>query len=784
MGRGPGWRAATDPVLPCHPPQRSFGENHPVTSGRASGGPSRGADAPTRTTGTRDGIGAIVAILALGLVFRLIIALLNPGSGFRVDLISFQFWAGDLAKNGLFGFYTRPFFHDYTPGYLYVLWLVGTVHQAFTAVGGVGDLIKIPPILADVALGWLVWSMAREIGAGRRAALVGAALVVANPVSWFDSVVWGQVDSFGVVFLLLGLRALWRDQPERSAIFTVIAALVKPQLAILIPVVAVVTIRRALWPVRSDHAAPSVSRNHAAIVSRLIDWERRTDHPIRIVTTALARRPTPQARLVGVTILAIAFFILPTRVHERYLFPFIGLGAILAAASIRWRIAYVLLSLTTFLNMYVVLTTIYRDNPHISDWLGIGGAIHSTAGVSLIALTAAAVAVWSFVQLRSRARRSLAADVVASAAADDAGWEAEWADEVEAPDLTGDEAFDRGEPTGWGRPRTALLPATAVAVPTWSDPPSLAELGPIECFRAKLAERPVRANRSRALHDEPPGRFDRLDLWILAVLIAATLGVRMFRLSEPYQMHFDEVYHARTATEFLQDWRYGLYREIYEYTHPHLAKYVMAGGLVAWGDDRVTATSDLGVPVVDALIEPRTDDPSLAGDRGGDRVDVVTGDELRSFDLQTRALVATIPIDGASAIAFDESGSQLLVGSRDGSISSVDTTALDAYRKPGSGAVPPEAVAIGQVDGTIRRLFAAPDGGSVVALTTDDRAISVDAVSGEVLGTVQLKGAGDIASAGTSPALVGSPDAAADPAAAAKAMASIFGGKVATYAER
>ena len=871
-----------------------------MTSGRASGGPSRGADAPTRTTGTRDGIGAIVAILALGLVFRLIIALLNPGSGFRVDLISFQFWAGDLAKNGLFGFYTRPFFHDYTPGYLYVLWLVGTVHQAFTAVGGVGDLIKIPPILADVALGWLVWSMAREIGAGRRAALVGAALVVANPVSWFDSVVWGQVDSFGVVFLLLGLRALWRGQPERSAIFTVIAALVKPQLAILIPVVAVVTIRRALWPVRSDHAAPGVSRNHAAIVSRLIDWERRTDHPIRIVTTglagfltavvlcfpfglsvigpptapgslltsglveqvfktaggypyasvnaynpwalasvdgtgvaanggwacdtvilhavppnptcpeavtfagipavvvgalllaaafvlvciALARRPTPQALLVGVTILAIAFFILPTRVHERYLFPFIGLGAILAAASIRWRIAYVLLSLTTFLNMYVVLTTIYRDNPHISDWLGIGGAIHSTAGVSLIALTAAAVAVWSFVQLRSRARRSLAADVVASAAADDAGWEAEWADEVEAPDLTGDEAFDRGEPTGWGRPRTALLPATAVAVPTWSDPPSLAELGPIEWFRAKLAERPVRADRSRALHDEPPGRFDRLDLWILAVLIAATLGVRMFRLSEPYQMHFDEVYHARTATEFLQDWRYGLYREIYEYTHPHLAKYVMAGGLVAWGDDRVTATSDLGVPVVDALIEPRTDDPSLAGDRGGDRVDVVTGDELRSFDLQTRALVATIPIDGASAIAFDESGSQLLVGSRDGSISSVDTTALDAYRKPGSGAVPPEAVAIGQVDGAIRRLFAAPDGGSVVALTTDDRAISVDAVSGEVLGTVQLKGAGDIASAGTSPALVGSPDAAADPAAAAKAMASIFGGKVATYAER
>ena len=61
-------------------------------------------------------------------------------------------------------------------------------------------------------------------------------------------------------------------------------------------------------------------------------------------------------------------------------------------------------------------------------------------------------------------------------------------------------------------------------------------------------------------------------------------------------MHFDEVYHARTATEFLQDWRYGIPHEIYECTHPHLAKYAMAGGIVAWGDDR-DGTSDLGVPV-------------------------------------------------------------------------------------------------------------------------------------------------------------------------------------------
>jgi hypothetical protein len=436
-----------------------------VTSGRVSGGPSRGADAPTRTSWTRDGIGAIVAVLALGLVFRLIIAQLNPGSGFKVDLQSFQAWADNLATDGLSGFYERPFFHDYTPGYLYVLYLVGLVGNA---AGHIGDLIKLPPILADVALGWLVWSMVRELGGGRRAALIGAALVVANPVTWFDSVLWGQVDSFGVVFLLLGVRELWRDRPERAAIFTVIAALIKPQLAILVPIVAVVTIRRALWPVEPDLAPDEDGRSgrvREGLLDRYRAWERRTDHPIRILTTGLAGvltavalcvpfglsviepgrdgqlfrsglieqifktaggypyasvnaynpwalasidgvgvaangqwacdtlipnppagftecpqavmvgpfeavlvgalllaaaflvvslvvawRPTPLVILTGVTILAIAFFILPTRVHERYLFPLVAIGAILAAISVRWRIADLVLSLTTVLN--------------------------------------------------------------------------------------------------------------------------------------------------------------------------------------------------------------------------------------------------------------------------------------------------------------------------------------------------------------------------------------------------------------------------------------------------
>ncbi|MDQ2966324.1 MAG: hypothetical protein M3R57_10795, partial [Chloroflexota bacterium] len=500
-------------------------------------------EAPTRTTSTGNAASAILIVLALGLAFRLILAHVLPGSGFQVDRDAFHYWADNLAKEGLFGFYQRDFFHDYTPGYMYFLALVGILDGFLRGVvdllTGVpllgwlvdvpplslvaaGDLIKLPSLLADLVLGWLAWSMTRELGAGRRAALAAGAIAVFNPISWFDSVVWGQVDSIGVIFLLLGVRELWRDRPERAAIFTVIAAIIKPQLGILVPVVAAVTIRRALFPSGGHGADPAPGEPGAPDQGRTTtEWERTVRGPVRILTTglaglitavlvslpfglsvvdlvmqvataaggypyltvnaynpwalfelngaglaasgtwicdvivahtaggsectqalmfgpvpalavgatlllaaiaaitvAIARRPDRLTILVGVAVLALAFFVLPTRVHERYLYPFLALAAILAAVSFRWRIAYVFLGLATLANMYVVLTTIYSDNPGIADWLGIGEQLKSPVGVAVVAVTHLVGLVWAGLQLREPAMARLRTEVGETTLAD------------------------------------------------------------------------------------------------------------------------------------------------------------------------------------------------------------------------------------------------------------------------------------------------------------------------------------------------------------------------------
>jgi Gpi18-like mannosyltransferase len=869
----------------------------------------------------RDAVSAIAVMLALGLAFRLIMAYLIPdlaGSGFKNDLISFRAWAADLAANGFAGFYDRPGLHDYTPGYLYVLWLIGKVGAA---VGGVGDLIKLPAILADVALAAIVYAMLRQdLGVRHSRARLAALVLLVNPVTWFDSVIWGQVDSVGVVFLLLAVRELWKGRHERAAILTVVAALIKPQLGILVPIVALVTIRRALWPQDGygDEPAPRptglrlermggpvriLSTGLAGFVTAVIlSWPfglsviaPKTTFPFlesglveqlgataggypyltvnahnpwalvsvpvegnpyglaanggwvcdvqapatpegvdplpcavdsgqpyasvlglpAVVVGALllvaivlgvsafvAWRPDRLTILVGLAILALAFFVVPTRVHERYLFPFVAIGLVLAAVSWRWAIAYAIACTATFLNMYVVLTTIYGGNPRISDWLGIGPSLREWLPIALIVVGHTAAFVWALSQLRPSARETLAleletatapppdladqeepepdlvldAPAYRSAAVDDAAPEPgaaplPWATPAGGGMAAADSAMARRTP----RPSSAIdrrVLHGARLLPAWETHGWDDQRSWWERLRDRIRETPIRPDRSRTLVREPRGRLDRLDLWILVVLVVATAFLRTFRLSEPVQMHFDEVYHARTGTEFLQLWRYGISKEIYEWTHPHLAKYAMAGGIVAFAGHDVEASSQLGVTVVDAAIEPRHEDTFEPDVKGGDRLWVATGSELVAYDLTDRRVVGRWPVAGITAVAVDQSLHQVVVGTAGGAVSAIDLGALDIQRT----AEGLEPLPVATLDAPVRDLAVFDGGGRVAAVLEGDEVEVVDlATPGGIVGRGLVPGIKQLVPAGRGPAIVATPDAIIDRDAVASTLSELLG---------
>lgn len=192
----------------------------------------------------------IVVALAVGLVLRLIAAALP---GFGIDLSTFQFWSGRLTDRGPWDFYSDDFFCDWSPGYLYVLWLIGGLDSVF---GFGGDefwyLLKLPSIAADLASAYVLY---RILGGQKETIRAGAALLyLLHPVVLLVGPVWGQVDSILALFLLLTVYYLAQRRTLVAGVVYTIGFLVKPQAIAALPLFA-------FWGLRHEirHVLPILS---------------------------------------------------------------------------------------------------------------------------------------------------------------------------------------------------------------------------------------------------------------------------------------------------------------------------------------------------------------------------------------------------------------------------------------------------------------------------------------------------------------------------------------------
>ncbi|HEX2805333.1 MAG TPA: hypothetical protein VHN80_04105, partial [Kineosporiaceae bacterium] len=718
----------------------------------ASGPPPRALSAST----------ALVLLLLGGLALRLTIAyILFPASGFVSDVSTYVSWAMTMAQHGPGGFYASAGFSDYPPGYMYVLWPVGALANAF---GGSDQysmataFIKIPPMLLDIAVGYVLYRLVLGWAwPGRRAeaiALGAAALYVYNPVTWYDSALWGQTDAAGALVVLLGVAALVRGNSEGAAFLGVLAALVKPQFGVvLIPLVAVLLIRRHLlrpgtgprrapwgpawlrgWLAREQGWVRLVTSGLVALVTfhvlalpfgldipgylqlmgstasgyefltvnaynlwALVGVDGQTPlawampywlsdkGPLLGAVPAVAigalllvagflyglvnllLRDERRTIIVTAVFLCVCFFLLPTRVHERYLVPVFALVPLLAVTSRAWLVALVALSIGGLINLHGVLT---NTNPvYGTDGLAdlpLGEASRSPAFVVAAVLLVSGAFLFIAWRLWRGARSQ--PDGFALAAAEVRGT----VDLGPVPETARSVQFGAAMTSEPMPPDPAPGPASG-ATEGWADDEATGPVrgpGALAWITYRITSRPIRRDRSASLAGEPAGRIDRLDLLVALCILLSAVTIRGYRLAEPYDMYFDEVYHARTAMEFLQDWRYGVPHSIYEYTHPHLAKYAMAYGIELFGDHRVTGQSWLGSPVVDAAIEPRWSDSDTSGVRNGDRLYVLTGSQLTVYDLAGRTQVAALPTTATAAAVDTDSHMLYLVGA-DGVITSL-----------------------------------------------------------------------------------------------------------------
>lgn len=176
----------------------------------------------------------IIAVLAAGAVANIIGALCYYGH--ETDMSCWLGWSNDLFENGLAAFYTSEGFHDYTPGYMYVLYIIGALRHLFEPSGTMLQLlVKLPIIAANLVTVYIVYKIANK-KFGAEVSAVFAALVALNPVYILVGPIWGQVDSILTLFCLLAVYYTAEKKYLLSYFMFAIAVLIKPQALFFTPV--------------------------------------------------------------------------------------------------------------------------------------------------------------------------------------------------------------------------------------------------------------------------------------------------------------------------------------------------------------------------------------------------------------------------------------------------------------------------------------------------------------------------------------------------------------------
>ncbi len=176
-------------------------------------------------------------ILFVGLVIRLILSVTAPQCDIDVNL--FKHWANQSASLGMSNTYpnAETLNLDYPPLHMYYLFFIGNLVKGLgLAASPVFTLlIKLPAILADCAIGYLLYRLCDK-RMSKNWTFLAVMLWVFNPVAILDSAAWGQVDSILAFYLLAMLYFVMKEKFVPASAMLALSVLLKPQGIILSPI--------------------------------------------------------------------------------------------------------------------------------------------------------------------------------------------------------------------------------------------------------------------------------------------------------------------------------------------------------------------------------------------------------------------------------------------------------------------------------------------------------------------------------------------------------------------
>lgn len=391
----------------------------------------------------------LILATMLGVSF-LVRVLLFAVQGFMPDLGTNGYWFNIANEQGG-SFYTYLWSNqdtawvDYPPFNVYIFWVFGSLTKALAPYGvNWINIVKLVPNLFDMAIGIVIYFFVRK-QLSFKMSLITVALYVFNPAIVFNAAVWGQYDAIYTFFLLISLLLAIKSKPEFSAVTFALAILTKAQGIALLPLVVFLIlkqngVKRFLTSVLAFTATIFLvilpmdwgSGNPVTFLSKLYFgiyghytytssnafnlWGlfgfAITDENFFILGWALFgalslftlyvlnkhfKLSNEMPTLFAAFMLFFGFFMLLTRMHERYMFPAISILVLMFPFVKKTRAFYAVLTGTLFTNIVYVLYWLnlydnagYKYGPNLT-----GHPVVLAVGViNLIMLLYAIILLW------------------------------------------------------------------------------------------------------------------------------------------------------------------------------------------------------------------------------------------------------------------------------------------------------------------------------------------------------------------------------------------------------
>ncbi len=359
----------------------------------------------------------IIAVMAVGAIAHVIGAVCYYGH--PTDMGCFSGWSSRIFNDGLRDFYASDGFHDYPPGYVYIMYILGAVKETLSlSEGGLWLWLKLPSIIADMVMGWLTYKIASK-KFSQSASAIFAALIVLNPAVILNSSIWGQIDSILALFCLLSVYCVAERKYIPSFFWFAAGVLIKPQAAFFAPVIIFGLIdelfirekfdfgkfiKLAIWALAAIAAMLVLfmpfGENPLKGIAAIIEQYTKTlgEYPYLTINAfniygALGRNwaglgtamsvigysmiavavaygayvffksKSPAKYYITAFVISFCIYMLAIKMHERYAFPaiFMLMFALISLPTAKSFIMYGLFSLSQFFNMAWILFIYNQD---------------------------------------------------------------------------------------------------------------------------------------------------------------------------------------------------------------------------------------------------------------------------------------------------------------------------------------------------------------------------------------------------------------------------------------